>query len=90
MYRDWGACGETLERKLQRIIFGMLRVHSRSAQCQQQPCCIVRECCFLFVLMDYIFPITVPLSTLRYKQRQRSQHNEILSKKSLSNQIYGG
>ena len=21
MYRDWGACGETLERKLQQIIF---------------------------------------------------------------------
>ena len=89
MYRDWGACGETLERKLQRIIFGMLRVHSRSPQCQHFDPVALSESVVLFSSfnMDYIFPITVPLSTLRYKQRQRSQHNEILSKKSLSNQI---
>ena len=78
-----------LNANCSKLFFGMLRVHSRSPQCQHADPAALSESVVLFSSfnMDYIFPITVPLSTLRYKQRQRSQHNEILSKKSLSNQI---
>ena len=55
MYRDWGACGETLERKLQRIIFGMLRVHSRSPQCQHADPVALSESVVLFSSLWIIF-----------------------------------
>ena len=55
MYRDWGACGETLKRKLQRIIFGMLRVHSHSSQCQHADPVALSESVVLFSFLWIIF-----------------------------------
>ena len=51
MYRDWGACGETLERKrltAANYFWYATRSFTFGSMSTCRPCCIVRECFFYF------------------------------------------